>query len=159
MLEDYLDSFQGAIIAVSHDRYFLDRITRHLFAIEQGQMVPYIGGYQSYLDAHAEDASRQSAPEKAPQEKPQAPKRTATKDAPRFSFREQRDFETIEATIAGLEDTLTQLGRELDENAENYTRVTELMARQEETQKALDEAMERWMYLQDKWEQIQQWKK
>ena len=159
VLEDYLDSFQGAIIAVSHDRYFLDRITRHLFAIEQGRMVPYIGGYQSYLDAHAEDASRQSAPEKAPQEKPQAPKRTATKDAPRFSFREQRDFETIEATIAGLEDTLTQLGRELDENAANYTRVTELMARQEETQKALDEAMERWMYLQDKWEQIQQWKK
>ena len=159
VLEDYLDSFQGAIIAVSHDRYFLDRITRHLFAIEQEQMVPYIGGYQSYLDAHAEDASRQSAMEKAPQEKPQAPKRTATKDAPRFSFREQRDFETIEATIAGLEDTMTQLGRELDENAANYTRVTELMARQEETQKALDEAMERWMYLQDKWEQIQQWKK
>ena len=54
MLEDYLDSFQGAIIAVSHDRYFLDRITTHLFAVEDGKMVPYIGGYQSYLDAQEE---------------------------------------------------------------------------------------------------------
>ena len=153
VLEDYLDSFQGAIIAVSHDRYFLDRVTQHLFAIENGAMVPYIGGYQSYLDAHNEDATVRPKLEKTEQ-KPTVG-RSNSNSALKFTFKEQRDFDTIDETIASLEEKLENLAKELEDNSSNYARVTELMQLQEETQQQLDEAMERWMYLQEKYEQIQ----
>ncbi|MGN0779837.1 MAG: ABC-F family ATP-binding cassette domain-containing protein [Aristaeellaceae bacterium] len=157
VLEDYLDSFQGAIIAVSHDRYFLDRVTTHLFAMENGRMVPYIGGYQSYLDARAEsEAAALPTPKSA--EKPAArsaqPRANAYEN--RFSFKEQRDFDTIEDTIAALEEELARLEQELEANSSDYTKVTALMQAQQEAQQKLEEAMDRWMYLQEKWERIQQ---
>ena len=159
VLEDYLDSFQGAIIAVSHDRYFLDRVTTHLFAMEDGRMTPYIGGYQSYLDAKAE-AEAAAIPAPKPAEKPApkaAPVRTNSYEN-RFTFREQRDFDTIEETIAGLEDELARLEGELEANSSDYAKVTALMQTQQETQQKLEEAMDRWMYLQEKWERISQLK-
>ena len=159
VLEDYLDSFQGAIIAVSHDRYFLDRVTTHLFAMEDGRMTPYIGGYQSYLDAKAE-AEAAAIPAPKPAEKPvpkAAPVRTNSYEN-RFTFREQRDFDTIEETIAGLEDELARLEGELEANSSDYAKVTSLMQAQQETQQKLEEAMDRWMYLQEKWERISQQK-
>ena len=153
VLEDYLDSFQGAVIAVSHDRYFLDRVTRHLFAIESGRMVPYIGGYQSYLDA------RKAAEENRPKSEKTAEKPTVSRSkgpsALKFTFREQRDFDTIDDTIAALENTLASLAAELEACSSDYVKAGDIMRRQEETQKQLDEAMERWMYLQEKYEQIQ----
>lgn len=152
ILEDYLDSFQGAIIAVSHDRYFLDRITTHLFAVEDTKMVPYIGGYQSYLDAQAMKAEAATA-------KPAAPKgkdtRVRVQTQVKFSYKEQRDFDTIEEKIASLEEKLQQLEQDIAANASDYTKVTALMEAQAQTQQALDEATERWLYLQDKWEQMQ----
>ena len=153
VLEDYLDSFQGAVIAVSHDRYFLDRVTRHLFAIENGQMVPYIGGYQSYLDARRGAVENRPKSEKAAEKS--TPGRSRGPSPLKFTFREQRDFETIDETIATLEDTLAALARELEQCSSDYVRAGEIMHRQEETQAQLDEAMERWMYLQEKYEQIQ----
>lgn len=153
VLEDYLDSFQGAIIAVSHDRFFLDRVTQHLFAFENETLVPYIGGYQSYLDAHQEETSNRPKSE-IPDIKPTASRGKGNYDL-KFSFKEQRDFETIESTIASLEDDLERLADELNANSSNYSKVTELMQLQEQTQQKLDEAMERWMYLQEKYEQIQ----
>ena len=150
VLEDYLDSFQGAVIAVSHDRYFLDRVTRKLFALTDGELTPYNGGCEDYLVAKA---VRESAPHP---EKKQAPQPPRERSAPkRFTFKEQRDFATIEGTIAGLEAELARLGKELEENSADYARVTEIMAGQEETQAALDAAMERWMYLQERYEEIQ----
>ncbi len=152
VLEDYLDSFQGAIIAVSHDRYFLDRITTHLFAVEDGRMVPYIGGYQSYLDAQ-EEKREQVSPLKteAKTSEPQRRQHSSVK----FSFKEQRDFETIEDTVMQLEEKVEALAAEIEVNAADYVKVAALMAEQEETQRKLDEATERWLYLQEKWEQIQ----
>lgn len=152
VLEDYLDSFQGAIITVSHDRYFLDRITQRLFAVEDGRMVPYIGGYQSYLDAQEAKAEALSPVKEAPKPAEQ-PRRHST--AVKFSFREQRDFETIEDTVMQLEERLEALEGEIAANAADYVKVSALMAEQEETQRKLDEATERWLYLQEKWEQIQ----
>lgn len=156
VLEDYLDSFQGAIIAVSHDRYFLDRVTQKLFAIEDGHMVPYIGGYQSYLDAQEEKLQAQSS-EAKPQPAQAKPVDSTRKQQTKikFSYREQRDFETIEDTVMELEEKLESLASEIDANAADYVKVSQLMAEQEETQKKLDEATERWLYLQEKWEQIQ----
>lgn len=156
VLEDYLDSFQGAIIAVSHDRYFLDRITKHLFAVEDGQMVPYIGGYQSYLDVQEEKAL-QNAPKPTVQKGNDTRQRVQTQV--KFSFREQRDFDTIEQIIADLEEQLAQLEKDVERNASDYTKVTELMEQQAQTQQKLDEATERWLFLQEKWEQIQAQKK
>jgi len=151
VLEDYLDSFQGAIIAVSHDRYFLDRITTHLFAVEDGRMVPYIGGYQSYLDAQEE---KQAITLPVPsQNEPKAPRRHNS--ALKFSYKEQRDFETIEDTVMQLEEKVEALAAEIEANAADYVKVAVLMAEQEETQHKLDEATERWLFLQEKWEQIQ----
>ncbi len=153
VLEDYLDSFQGAIIAVSHDRYFLDRITTHLFAVEDGRMVPYIGGYQSYLDA--QDAKRETvSPAKtAPKTAAETPRRPSTKV--KFSYKEQRDFETIEDTVMELEARLEELDEEIAANAADYVKVTALMDEQTRTRQKLDEATERWLFLQEKWEQIQ----
>ena len=152
VLEDYLDSFPGAIIAVSHDRYFLDRITTHLFAVEDGQMVPYIGGYQSYLDAQEEKREADS-PIKV-DSKPAEPQRRQH-SAVKFSYKEQRDFETIEDTVMQLEERIEALAAEIEANAADYVKVAALMAEQEDTQRKLDEATERWLYLQEKWEQIQ----
>lgn len=151
VLEDYLDSFQGAIIAVSHDRYFLDRITTHLFAVEDGRMVPYIGGYQSYLDAQ-EEKQAITLPV-LNQNEPKAPRRHNS--ALKFSYKEQRDFETIEDTVMQLEEKVEALAAEIEANAADYVKVAALMAEQEETQRKLDEATERWLFLQEKWEQIQ----
>lgn len=153
VLEDYLDSFQGAIITVSHDRYFLDRVTKHLFAIENGAMAPYIGGYQSYLDAHREDTQNRLKSEKTVKKPTVGLKRQHT--SLKLTFKEQRDFDNIEETIATLEDKLDSLAKELEANASNYTRAGEIMQEQESTQQLLDEAMERWMFLQEKFEQIQ----
>ena len=152
VLEDYLDSFQGAIIAVSHDRYFLDRITTHLFAVEDGRMVPYIGGYQSYLDAQ-EEKRESLSPVKA-EVKTAEPQRRQHSTL-KFSFKEQRDFDTIEDTVMQLEERIETLAAEIDANAADYVKVAALMAEQEETQRKLDEATERWLFLQEKWEQIQ----
>ena len=154
ILEDYLDSFQGAIIAVSHDRYFLDRITTHLFAVEDARMVPYIGGYQSYLDAQ-EAKVEASADMKQPAAAKQKDTRVRVQTQLKFSYKEQRDFDTIENRVAELEDKLAQLEQEIAANASDYTKVTELMDTQAKTQQELDEATERWLFLQEKWEQIQ----
>ena len=152
VLEDYLDSFQGAIITVSHDRYFLDRITKHLFAISNQMMKPYIGGYQQYLDDKAPVVLQKAAPVQQTAQKP-AGKQDAY--ALKFSFKEQRDFDTIDETIASLEEKLEDIQKQLDKHSAEYSRVVELMAEQEKTQAQLDEAMERWMYLQEKYERIQ----
>ena len=151
VMEDYLEAFQGAIIAVSHDRFFLDRITSHLFAIENRRMAPYIGGYQSYLDAKAQFEA--PALPKAPPKALQPTRQNAYEY--RFTFKEQRDFDTIDQTIAELEGRLEALAGDLEANAADYAAVTRLMAEQQEVQQQLDEAMERWMYLQDKYEKIQ----
>ena len=158
VLEDYLDSFKGAIIAVSHDRYFLDRVTQHLFAIEDKRMVPCIGGYQSYLDTQRarEEAVR---PAVKAVDKPAIQPVKKAASAVKFTFKEQRDFDTIDEVIAGLEEKLTQLERDMEKHSAEYTKVQELMQEQEETQQKLEEAMERWMFLQEKWEQIQEAKK
>ncbi len=156
VLEDYLDAFQGAVIAVSHDRYFLDRVTTHLFAIEHKHMVPYIDGCESYL-SKMKSESLQLKPKEESGATVQASRRM-NQPALKFTFKEQRDFDTIEETIADLEDKLGQLGRELEANSADYTKVTQLMAQQEETQTKLDAAMERWMYLQEKYEAMQQGK-
>ena len=153
ILEDYLDSFPGAVITVSHDRYFLDRVVRRVLAVEpDGRVKGYPGGYTEYLEARRQEerpkASKEPAPDRG-KERPAAPPRKV-----KFTYKEQREFETIDADIAALEEQIKQVQAEQAEKATDYAALQELQSRQEELEAALEEKMERWVYLNDLAEQI-----
>ena len=151
VLEDYLDSFPGAVVAVSHDRYFLDRVVRRVFAVEgDGSVRGYPGGYTEYLEA------RRAAGQPARSPKPAEPKAARPQGAKKlkFSYKEQREFETIDADIAALEAELAQVQAEQEEKATDYVALQSLQERQAELEAALEEKMERWVYLNDLAEQI-----
>lgn len=148
VLENYLETFPGAIVAVSHDRYFLDRICRRTFAVEpDGQVKQYVGGFTQWLEAGAVQPPKAAKPKAAPAEKPKTGKL-------KFSFREQREFETIDGCIAALEAELEEVKQAQEENAADYLKLQELMAKQEELEAELEEKTERWMYLTDLAERI-----
>ena len=151
-LEDYLDSFPGAVVTVSHDRYFLDRVARRVFAVEgDGTVKGYPGGYTEYLEARraeeAERAPRPAAPEKKA-DRPAGPKKL------KFSYNEQREFETIDADIATLEAQLAQVQADQAAQATDYVALQALQEKQAELEAALEEKMDRWVYLNDLAERI-----
>ena len=152
ILEDYLDTFPGAVIAVSHDRYFLDRVVRRVFAVEgDGAVRAYPGGYTEYLDAKR--AEEKTKTPKTPasdkgKERPAAPKKL------KFSYKEQREFDTIDGDIAALEEQIAQVQAEQAAKATDYVALQELQEKQAQLEAALEEKMERWVYLNDLAEQI-----
>ena len=151
-LEDYLDSFPGAVVTVSHDRYFLDRVARRVFAVEgDGTVKGYPGGYTEYLEARraeeAERAPRPAAPEKKA-DRPASPKKL------KFSYNEQREFETIDADIATLEAQLAQVQADQAAQATDYVALQALQEKQAELEAALEQKMDRWVYLNDLAERI-----
>lgn len=152
ILEDYLDRFAGIVIAVSHDRYFLDRTTRRIFAFEaKGAVVQYEGGYTDYQMAREQREIKE--------EKPQPVKKggdTRSKSQKlRFSYQEQREFQEIEGLIRDLEESLSRLDERIAEEASNYSRLGELLKEKEETEQLLETKMDRWMYLEDLAERIE----
>lgn len=159
ILEDYLDSFQGIVITVSHDRYFLDRVVRRIFAFEgQGKVTQYEGGFTDYQAALEErkqgesdsDKERTSRPEeKIKAEKPRGEKKL------KFSYKEQREWETIEDDIAALEARIGELDGEMEKNVSDYAKLNELMEEKTQREMMLEEKMDRWMYLNDLAEQIE----
>ncbi|HJB79954.1 ABC-F family ATP-binding cassette domain-containing protein [uncultured Flavonifractor sp.] len=152
ILEDYLDTFPGAVIAVSHDRYFLDRVVRRVFAVEgDGAVRAYPGGYTEYLDAKRveEKAKTPKTPTSDKgKERPAAPKKL------KFSYKEQREFDTIDGDIAALEEQIAQVQTEQAAKATDYVALQELQEKQAQLEAALEEKMERWVYLNDLAEQI-----
>ena len=152
ILEDYLDTFPGAVIAVSHDRYFLDRVVRRVFAVEgDGAVRAYPGGYTEYLDAKRveEKAKTPKMPTSDKgKERPAAPKKL------KFSYKEQREFDTIDDDIAALEEQIAQVQTEQAAKATDYVALQELQEKQAQLEAALEEKMERWVYLNDLAEQI-----
>ena len=177
ILEDYLDSFQGIVIAVSHDRYFLDRMVRRIFAFEGGGAVAqYEGGFTDYQVAYS-----QKHPEAADSgtsrgglrgtdsgkngiqgsgELAESDGNASSQDwrvhqkKLKFSYKEQREWDTIEADIAALEDAVAGLDDQIAESATNYGKLNQLMAEKAEKEAQLEEKMERWMYLNELAEQI-----
>ena len=153
ILEDYLDTFPGAVVAVSHDRYFLDRVVRRVFAVEpDGRVKGYPGGYTEYLEARRKEEKpkvpKDPAPDKG-KERPSTPPQKV-----KFTYKEQREYESIDADIAALEEQIKQVQGEQAAKATDYVALQELQARQEELEAALEEKMERWVYLNDLAEQI-----
>ena len=199
ILEDYLDSFQGIVITVSHDRYFLDRMVRRIFAFEgDGKVVQYEGGFTDYqaayllkhpdllggsaghgkngaagdsygrgaagsvgaaggngaagsLDQNAVDADGLNA---AGAGKKSSQDGRAHQKKLKFSYKEQREWDTIEDEIASLEAEIEALDGQIAESATNYGKLNQLMAEKAEKEALLEEKMDRWMYLQELAEKI-----
>ena len=157
ILEDYLATFKGAVIVVSHDRYFLDRIAQRLFAFEKdAHLVQYVCSFSDYLDAQRDQESDEKD-EKA-EKTAIVPRRTKEREL-RMSYKEQKDYETIDARMEQLQGELERLDGEIEKNASDFVKLTELTQKREQTQKELDEAEERWLYLTDLAERIEAQKK
>ena len=147
VLENYLQSFPGAIIAVSHDRYFLDKLCNRIFAVEKdGQVRQYPGGYTDYLQ------SLDTPREKKIKAAPEAPRPKSKKL--KFSYKEQREFETIDADIAALESKIAENRQQQDIDGADYEKLQALMAEQSQLESQLEAKEERWMYLTDLAERI-----
>ena len=162
ILEDYLDRFQGIVITVSHDRYFLDRVVRRIFAFEGGgEIRQYEGGYTDYQAACAERTEAETVPAAAQTTEPAISGKKNWKDGQarekklKFSYKEQKEWETIEDEIASLEDAVSRLEEEILGAARDFSRLNTLVKEKEEKELALEEKMERWMYLNDLAEQIE----
>lgn len=171
ILENYLDGFDGIIIVVSHDRYFLDRTVRRIFAFEgEGAIRQYEGGYSDYLirkeleglpDMTVKSMGVGSAAqtEKSGSENSAEDSRVTWKKHDKklkFSYKEQREFETIDEEITALEEKIEVLDAQMLENASNSVKLNELLEKKEEVSQQLDEKMDRWVYLNDLNEQIQE---
>lgn len=163
-LEDYLDSFEGIVITVSHDRYFLDRVVSRIFCFENGTIKQYEGGYTDYLNhtTHKLDvtdagisSSEKNSPDDDTAEETDKPKVTKDnwKDGQtkklKMSYKEEKEFETIESDIATLEQQIEDTDNEMLKAANDFVKLGELSAKKEELQKELEHKMDRWMYLEE----------
>lgn len=164
ILEDYLDAYDGIVITVSHDRYFLDRVVRRMFAFEgEGKIRQYEGGYTDYVNRLAEEgrtpggfAETGDGNEVPVQEKP-AVDSTATwkhEKKLKFSYKEQKEYETIEEDIAALETKIEELDAQMLKFTSDFVKLNELTKEKEAAEAALEEKMERWEYLEDLAERI-----
>lgn len=166
ILEDYLDRFDGIIIIVSHDRYFLDRTVSRIFSFEgDGRVRQFEGGYSDYLirkelEGLPEDEG-QSGRKQGEDKKTVAGENTWKQHEKKlkFTYKEQKEFETIDDDIASLEEKIEELDSRIAANATNSARLNELLKEKEGAEQQLEEKMDRWVYLNDLNEQIQQSKK
>ena len=159
ILEDYLNSFAGIVVTVSHDRYFLDNVVDRIFEFTgNGKLQQYEGGYTDYLEAKARrnDSVKQPVQTEKKEEKKtsaQTWKQNRTVKL-KFTFKEQKEFETIDDDIAKLEEKLEKLEQEIMKNATNSGKLNELISEKEEADALLEEKMDRWVYLNDLAEKI-----
>ena len=165
-LEQHLQQYKGTVIAVTHDRYFLDNVVDRIFEFDgNGNLLQYEGGYTDYLEAKerrfggsAEETAK-AAPSKTSADEPAKSKNNDWKqNRPtrlKFTFKEQREYETIDDDIAALEEKIASLDDQMLKNATNSAKLAELMVEKEKTEAALEEKTERWVYLTDLAEQIE----
>ena len=182
ILEDYLKDFPGILVTVSHDRYFLDKLAGRIFAFEgNGKISQYEGNFSDYKMTCrikqaelTQDHSKEKNAKNSKAEKPDCTqvqsenntKTTQTKNNWRtpsttlkFTYKEQKEYDTIDNDIAALEEKLSMLNEDIAKNSSNYSRLTELSAQKEDAEAALNEKMERWVYLNDLAEKISAQKK
>ncbi|WP_104805041.1 ABC-F family ATP-binding cassette domain-containing protein [Blautia marasmi] len=164
ILEDYLNSFSGIVITVSHDRYFLDNVVDRIFEFDgNGHLQQYEGGYTDYLEAkerrHSDTDSSISLKKEVPEKKEAAKDWKLNRPAKlKFTFKEQREYDTIDDDIAALEEKIEKLDDDMMANATNSLKLSELTAEKEKAEAELEEKMERWVYLNDLAEKIQEQK-
>ena len=150
ILEDYLQSFPGPILTVSHDRFFLDKMADSIFEVRgDGEVRHYTGNWTDWSAKRQEEAApiKAEKPKAAPAERPKSGKL-------RFSYKEEREFATIDGEIAQLEEAISKCEAEQSQCASDYIKLQELQAKQEELETQLEVKMERWMYLNELKEKI-----
>ena len=153
ILEDYLDIFNGAVVTVSHDRYFLDKVCDRIFAFEgNGRIIQYEGGYSDYLRQHEE---RFVSDEPVKKETPKQERRQSEK-ALKMTYSEQREFETINDKIEKLEASIAKIEAEISSITSDYVRLQELTEGKEKMEAELEETMDRWVYLNELNEKIEE---
>ncbi len=163
ILEDYLDAFEGIVITVSHDRYFLDRVVNRIFAFEgNGIITQYEGGYTDYYEkalASGKLVDSMAAPVKGTDREKKPDSRSTWKnnreEKIKFTYKEQREYETIDADIAELEEKIAAIDVAMGEAVSDYNKLTELSTEKEELEQQLEEKMDRWVYLNDLAERIE----
>ena len=164
ILEDYLNSFSGIVITVSHDRYFLDNVVDRIFEFDgNGHLQQYEGGYTDYLEARknrsAGTDSGVSLKKEIPEKKEGSKEWKQSRPAKlKFTFKEQREYDTIDDDIAALEEKIEKLDRDMMANATNSLKLSEITAEKEKAEAELEEKMERWVYLNDLAEKIEEQK-
>lgn len=150
VLEDYLDTFNGAVIAVSHDRYFLDRFAGKIFAfMGGGEVRQFIGDYSRYEQARAEaqNLARQQERAQAAAVKPQ--QREEKQRAPKMTYKERMEYEQIEQVIAQAEAELKMTEMEINACGTDFVKLTELTAKQQELTQRISDLTDRWAYLEE----------
>lgn len=148
ILEDYLDTFKGIVISVSHDRYFLNRVVNRIFAYENGSIVQYEGNYDDYIAKRPEvdSVTTGKSQETKRNEKTNVKPRT---EKLKMSYNEMREFETIDDDIAKLEEKIESLEKEILANSTDFVKLNKLTLEKEETEELLSKKMEKWMYLNE----------
>ncbi len=166
ILEAYLDEFPGAVITVSHDRYFLDRTANRIFSFEgNGEITKYAGNYSDYREYAAgrekqDDAERAADPDKKSSSSQNKTEWQKNKEKPlKFTFKEQKEFDEIDDVIAALESDIENVKKDIDKSATDFSKLQELLLKQQELEKELDLKMERWTYLNELAERIENSKK
>ena len=157
ILEDYLDYFEGIVIIVSHDRYFLDRTVRRIFAFEgNGKVTQYEGGYTDYQARVQELEGDTDSPKKPVEKEKSAGRKTWNKEQKlKFTWQEKKDYETIDGEIADLEERISSLEAQMLKCASDFVKLNELTKEKEDAEALLEEKMERWMYLSELAEKIE----
>mgnify|MGYP004501462211 FL=1 len=164
ILEEYLDGFAGIVITVSHDRYFLDRVVDRIFAFEAGgHLTQYEGGYPDYRDKCVSSIYNVSSNGTSDASKSKAAGQArkvynSHEDKLKFTYMEQKEYETIDDDIEKLETKVSELDDEIAKNATSYSKLAELTKEKEDVEKQLEEKLERWEYLNDLAEKIEKQK-
>jgi len=157
ILEEYLENFNGAVITVSHDRYFLDKVVHTVFEFQDsGAIIKRTGNYSEYLAARAAEAGSSTAG--SGDVRPNAPKLSGatneTRKKLKFTFKEAREFDTIDDEVSSLEAQIEGVAAQIHADASDYVKLSELLELKGSLERALDEKMERWVYLHDLAEKI-----
>ena len=151
ILEDYIDSFKGAVVAVSHDRYFLDRVVNRVFAFEADGINLYNGGYSDYLEILS-NRMVEANPVKAKIIKPREKNISKKK---KITFKEKHEYETIEQDIANLEKQIGIIDFEIAAAVTNYDKLQSLLEKKEQLDNKLEHKTERWVYLTELFEEVE----
>lgn len=154
ILEDYLAGFAGAVVVVSHDRWFLDRVAGRLFAFESGAIRQYVCPFSEYL-AYQKELPARPAERARGESAQETPARRERQRELRMTFKEQREWETIDERMEKLQAEIADLDEQIERYASDYGKLTELMQRKEEAERSLEQAEERWLYLTDLAERIE----
>lgn len=158
ILEDYLDRYEGIVVTVSHDRYFLDRTMKRIFAFEgDGKLKQYEGGYTDYSlkklaekeEPEAEPTRKSGNASRPDTQQEQKGQRTRGPQKLKFTYQEQKEYESIEGEIAALEEKIETLEREMAAASTDFVKLNQIIADKEAAENLLEEKMDRWMYLEE----------